>query len=111
MQTTEAIELTQQMRADITGAFLDNYELIIRDVAGTVVSLCQSRKDHPSYGVTKAMIAKEAHRLDGIIGAYMVLAGQATHASVALLADFRDQATKDRVDEARGRCIMAGVKL
>lgn len=111
MDTCTAIELTQQMRADITGAFLDNYELIIRDMAGTVISLCNSRRDHPSYGTTKGIILKAYNRLDGVIGAYMVLAGQAAHTSVPVLAEFRDQATTDLVHEARGRCIMAGVKV
>ena len=59
----------------------------------------------------KAMIAKSVHKMEGAIGAYMVMAGQAAHTSVSILADFLDSATKDAVDEARGQAIMAGVKL
>ena len=97
------VTLTAQQQADLKEAMLVNYELIIRDMAGNVVSLCQSRKDHPSYGTTKAQIKKALHQMEGVIGAYMVLAGQANHPFVAAVASFLDDATTDRVHEARGR--------
>ena len=95
--------IPENVQADLKTAMLVNIELIIRDFAGNVVSLCNSRRDHPSYGTTKAQILKALHQMDGAIGTYMVLAGQANHPFIALTASFLDDATMDIVHEARGR--------
>lgn len=95
--------LTPEQQADIKTALLVNYELIIRDMAGTVLSQVATREVHPSYGMTKATIRTSLAKMEGAIGAYMVLAGQSTHTSVSILATFLDDATAERVTAARGR--------
>lgn len=99
------------VQADLKLAMLANYELIIRDMAGNVRSLCQSRRDHPSFGTTKGAIARAVHQMEGAIGAYMVLAGQANHPFIAMLAEFLSDETTELVRQARGEAIVMGVKI
>jgi hypothetical protein len=80
---------------------VQNMERTIRDAAGTAVSLAANRKQHPTYGVTKAQIVYAVAFMEGMIGLYMVLRGQAMHAGVPALAQFEDEATTERVESAR----------
>lgn len=91
------------VQADLKEAMLANYELIIRDFAGNVLSLHRSRRDHPSYGTTKTTIRRATEQMEGAVGAYMVLAGQATHPFAPVLATFLSDETTVRVTEARSR--------
>jgi hypothetical protein len=93
--------LTPEARTAIVAAMRDNHEQIIRDMAGTVLSLVRSRRDHPSYGTTKAMIREARQRMEGAIGVYMVLFGQSTHTGVPLLAEFNVPDTNIIVTRAR----------
>jgi hypothetical protein len=76
-------------------------ETVIRDLAATVINSVYNRRDHPSYGVTKASIRAGIDRMDGAIGAYMVVTRQANHAGIPALAKFTELATADRVAMAR----------
>lgn len=95
--------IPEDVQADLKTAMLANYELIIRDFAGTVLSLHRSRRDHPSYGTTKGQIRAATEQMEGAIGAYMVLAGQSNNPFVPVLAEFLSDDTKVRVVEARSR--------
>jgi hypothetical protein len=77
------------------------HEQIIRDMAGTVLSLVRSRNDHPSYGTTKTQIRDARQRMEGAIGVYMVLFGQAGHPGIPLLAEFNVPDTNIIVTRAR----------
>lgn len=99
--TTGTHTLPPEAVAAINDALRVNYEAIIRDQAGTVVGLVRSRLEHPSYGTTKAEIRSALQRMNGSIGSYMVLFGQATHASIWSLAKFADESTEERVALAR----------
>jgi hypothetical protein len=76
-------------------------EAVIRDIAGTVIMMTINRRDHPSYGYTKVAIRSDLARMDGAIGLYMVLTGQAFHGGVPNIATFTDPATTERVAAAR----------
>jgi hypothetical protein len=102
--------LSPEAQDAVKDALLRNLETIIRDFAGNVRSLVQSRQHHPSYGITKLQITKALAQMDGVIGTYRVLAGQTNHPFLALGAEFLDDSTTDAVHEARGRAIAAGIK-
>jgi hypothetical protein len=85
----------------ITLDILATSERVIRDLAATVVNHATARRDHPSYGYTLTGIRAIGHQMDGAIGLYMVLTGQANHAQVAGLATFTDPATTQTVAQAR----------
>ena len=89
------------VQADLKVAMLANYEIILRDFAGNVLSLVRTRADHPSYGTSKTQIRYAHQRLEGAIGAYAVLAGQSAHPFIPLLATFLSDDTRDLVDRAR----------
>jgi hypothetical protein len=76
-------------------------EAVIRDLAASVASAVANRRDHPSFGYSKASINRLLERMEGAIGMYMVLTGQASHAGVPSLARFNEGETKDRVAKAR----------
>lgn len=76
-------------------------ERTLRDMATTVLSHVATRRDHPSYGISKTSIRADLERLDGAVGFYMVLLGQATHTSVPNLATFSEAETEDIVRRAR----------
>jgi hypothetical protein len=80
--------LSPEARTAVVTALRENHERVIRDMAGTVLSLVRSRREHPSYGTTKTMIRDARQRMEGSIGTYMVLFGQASHVGVPLLATF-----------------------
>ena len=63
--------------------------------------MADNRKQHSSYGYTKTMIRDKAANMEGAIGLYMVLTGQAGHASVPTLARFNFPDTEERVRQAR----------
>lgn len=95
--------IPEHVQADLKEAMLANYEIIIRDFAGKVLSLHISRRDHPSYGTTKGQIRAATQQMEGAIGAYMVLAGQAAHPFIPEIAHFLSDDTQVRVTEARSR--------
>ena len=95
--------IPEHVQADLKLAMLANYELIIRDFAGNVLSLHRSRRDHPSYGTTKTAIRNATQQMEGAVGAYMVLAGQSSHPFAPVLAEFLSEDTLVRVTEARSR--------
>jgi hypothetical protein len=76
-------------------------EQAIRDAAANVINRARNRVDHPSFGNTKGSIREAAARMEGMIGLYMILTGQAMHASVPELAQFQDSDTTQRVVQAR----------
>jgi hypothetical protein len=75
--------------------------MVIRDMAATVLGAVRTRKDHPSFGQTKANIRGLAERMEGAIGLYMVQSGQTMHPSVPVLAEFLSEDTTSRVAEVR----------
>lgn len=81
-------------------ALRENYETIIRDQAGLVANLVRSRNDHPSYGTTKTQVRDALQRMNGSIGTYMVLFGQAGHPGIWSLATFVNDATTESVQRA-----------
>lgn len=103
-------DLAQHILDNLPHNHLDEFEQIIRDMAGNVASLIQTRSAHPSYGTTKKVIMTALHQLEGCIGAYMVLSGQAAHPFLARAATFRNEQTTNAVDTARAKCAEAGVK-
>jgi|SRR5690349_5231378 len=76
-------------------------ETAIRDKAGTVLSMIATRKSHPSFGYTKTAIRATFSEMQGMIGLYMVLTGQASHAGVPNMAVFFSTDTDERVGTAR----------
>lgn len=76
-------------------------ESTIRDMAATTCSHAATKKAHPSYGVTKTSIRADLAHMEGAIGLYMVLTGQASHASVFRLCKFQFPETDERVKTAR----------
>jgi hypothetical protein len=80
---------------------IDTTEQVIRDFAGTCLSSIALRRSHPTYGATKTRIAFERERMEGAIGLYMVLTGQAGHAGVPSLAEYKHPETLERVATAR----------
>ncbi len=86
----------------------DALEQIVRDFAGTVLSLVANRIDHPSYGVTKSNIRDALARMDGAIGMYMVLTEQANHPQATALVKFVRADTKEIVRRAK---VMAATRV
>lgn len=78
----------------------------IRSVAHTVLNKIAIRDSHPSYGYTKTIIRADFRRMEGAIGLYMVLTGQANHTDASMLAEFGEPETTDIV--TRVRSVMRG---
>lgn len=76
-------------------------ERTIRDLAANVINAEANNRSHPSYGYTKGDIYAAFHRLEGAVGLYMVLMGQAQHPNLSGTAVFRDHRTTERFDSAR----------
>lgn len=72
----------------------------IRAGADNVISMVHTRRDHPSYGYNKTVIRSRLERMNGVIGAYMLLAGDAFHTEAYAQATFTDPLTQQRVDLA-----------
>lgn len=88
----------------LTENAIAEFEVVIRDLAATVIAEADNRIHHPSYGYTKTMIRNSAQRLDGAIGVYMVLTGQAAHTKATGVVTFhgpRHSETADVVNRAR----------
>ena len=85
----------------IDSADIKQMETVIRDLAGTVLASIDTRRSHPSYGVTLTKIRAQREQMEGAIGLYMVMTDQATHAGVPALAKFDDWETSARVTSAR----------
>lgn len=79
----------------------EEMEQVIRDKAGEVISLVRTRRDHPTYGITKMRIAATVEQMEGMIGMYMVVTDQAAHANIPSLAKFITEDTAIRVESAR----------
>lgn len=73
----------------------------IRSMAGHLLNMIQNRQDHPSYGYSKTLIRTQRDRMEGAIGLYMIITGQAFHSSAFSQASFYEVETKGRVAEAR----------
>jgi hypothetical protein len=93
--------LSPEARTAVVDALRANHEQIIQDMAATVSSHVRSRQEHPSYGYTKTSIRKYLERMEGSIGTYMVLFGQANHAGAPILAQFTQTLTTVAVERAR----------
>jgi hypothetical protein len=75
-------------------------EKTVRGQANNILNMIDTRAVHPTYGITKARIREEVARLDGIVGTYMLLTGQALHVMVPRSAEFEDAETGKLVHEA-----------
>lgn len=72
-----------------------------RELTNASISLV-NRRDHPTYGYTKASIRSQLDRAEGMIVAWAVLAGLATHTAAPLpsipmverLRDLREELMK-----------------
>lgn len=93
--------IPEDIRTALATAIHLNAEMVIRDIASSVTAQVRTRADHPSFGNTKTDIRRDLARMDGAIGLYMVQRGQATHASVPILAEFIEDETTERVVAAR----------
>lgn len=82
-------------------ASIETAERAIRDMAATVLNYIVARRQHPSYGYTKTKINAAYEQMEGAIGLYMVLTGQASHTTVPSLAHFLSSETDERVKDAR----------
>lgn len=87
------------LAADVS---ITKVEDMIRVLAGTVVAKAQTRRLHPTYGVTKAIVREAGVRLDAAINIYGVLTDQAMHVhAVAKLIELPAGDTTDLVEQAR----------
>lgn len=83
---------------------LDQTQIIlscIADKAGEIINAVHMRRDHPTYGYTKAIIKTKRDELDGMIGLFMVLSGQSATPNASHLAIFPGERTAERVKLAR----------
>lgn len=76
-------------------------ERAICNQAEKVCSYVALRKDRPSYGYTKTMIRHEGAVLDGMIGLFQIITGQANHPAVPNQAQFMHLEVAERVKTAR----------
>jgi hypothetical protein len=76
-------------------------ESIIRDAAAEVINGVVNREAHPSYGNTKTGIRYARERMEGMVGMYMVLTGQANHHNIPSVSTFTNKRTAERVATAR----------
>lgn len=76
-------------------------EAVIRDMAASVINHVHVRNSHPTYGISKTLIRTGLAKMDGAIGLYMVMVGQASHGDLPVMAKFMEQSTDNRVETAR----------
>lgn len=84
----------------LSNAAVIEFEYVIRDMAGEVVSSAVTRRKHPSYGMTKRLINEQAQRMAGAIGTYMVLMGQSRTTHAWRSATFTQPRTTEVVEQA-----------
>lgn len=93
--------IPDEVKAQIEQAMRENSEVVIKGMAGTVLSMIRTRRDHPTFGATKTTIRAALVKMEGAIGLYMVQHGQATHPNMSVLAEFVWPETETVVREAR----------
>lgn len=76
-------------------------EKVIRDIAGATINMIKSRESHPTYGYTLGVIRGSLEKMEGAIGMYAVVTGQANHPFASGLTEFKTLETADRVAMAR----------
>lgn len=71
----------------------------IRHAAGSILSDVRTRRDHPTYGVTKTGVRTRYAFLRGLVSAFAFLTGQTLNAQSVNPAHvtFREPATRERL--------------
>jgi hypothetical protein len=62
-------------------------EAVIRREHGALRGALRTRKNHPTYGVTKASLLERLHRLEGLCLAWASLYSEDGTASIPMVAD------------------------
>ena len=88
-------------REELLMQFRVEMEQVIIDHAAQLLNKVATRRDHPSYGVTRYVLHAIYEQMEGQIGLYMVLTGQAFHANIPATVTFLDPVVTSRVHEAR----------
>lgn len=56
--------------------YLPRLEREIRNQAATVANGVVMRREHPTYGYTKASLRRDLHRLEGMLSAWLLITGR-----------------------------------
>jgi hypothetical protein len=82
MKADPAHERPNEMNA----AQMERLEQEIRDQRGRILTDLSNRKYHPTFGVTKTGLRTDLHRLEGMLMAHAILAGETDWHGVRLVA-------------------------
>jgi hypothetical protein len=80
-----------------------HFESEIRSLASTVLTGLDNRKNHPTYGYTKAIIRDHYNRLAGAVGMYGILTEQYRVATLWQSTEFSSPVTAGTVRNALDR--------